>query len=132
VEVASDGVTEVFSEFGRQGVKAEHVAADVAKEVSTYLTAGVPVAEYLADQLMLPLGISAWQQDPESPEGVCRGPVRQRGGAYRTLPLSRHSTTHIDLLRQILGITIEIERSADDKCCTVRIGSSSRLPGGEP
>ena len=117
VEVGSSHVTEVFSGFGRHGVKAEHVAADVVKQVRAYLTAGVPVGSYLADQLMLPLGISAWQQGSEP-----TGSSRQRGGSYRTLPLSRHSTTHIDLLRQFLGIAIDVERSADDRCCTVRIG----------
>lgn len=121
VEVECDHITEVFSGFGRHGVKAEHVAADVVKQVRAYLTAGVPVGTYLADQLMLPLGISAWQKDPETPEAVRRGPVRQRGGAYCTLPLARHSTTHIDLLRQILGVSIDVERSGDDRNCTVRI-----------
>ncbi|HEY2252872.1 MAG TPA: RNA 3'-terminal phosphate cyclase [Planctomycetaceae bacterium] len=122
VEVGSDHVTEVFSGFGRQGVKAEDAAADVVQEVRAYLTAGVPVGEHLADQLMLPLGISAWQQDPQSPGIAGKGPVRQRGGAYRTLPLSRHSTTHIDLLRQILGVSIDVERADDDQSCIVRIG----------
>jgi|SRR5579863_7931915 len=121
VEVDSEHVVEVFSGFGRQGVKAEHVAADAVKDVRTYLAAGVPVGEYLADQLILPLGISAWQKDNEAAATAGRGRVRQRGGAYRTLPLSRHSTTHIDLLRQILGITIEVARSVGDRNCTVCI-----------
>jgi RNA 3'-terminal phosphate cyclase (ATP) len=112
VEVGSSHVTEVFSGFGRYGVKAEHIAADVVKQVRGYLTVG----PYLADQLMLPLGISAWQQGSESTE-----PLRLRGAAYRTFPLSRHATTHIDLLQQFLGISIAVERSADNRCCTVRI-----------
>jgi RNA 3'-terminal phosphate cyclase (ATP) len=116
IEVGSSHVTEVFSGFGRYGVKAEHIAADVVKQVRAYLTGGVPVGSYLADQLMLPLGISAWQQDSES-----SGSLRQRGGAYRTLPLSRHSTTHIDLLRQFLDVSINVERSADNRSCTERI-----------
>ena len=117
VEVGSTHVTEVFSGFGRYRVKAEHIASDVVKQVRAYLTAGVPVGPYLADQLMLPLGISAWQEGLES-----AGLVRQRGGAYQTLALSRHATTHIDLLRQFLGISIDVERSADSRSCTVRIG----------
>ena len=117
VEVGSTHATEVFSGFGRYGVKAEHIAADVVKQVRAYLTADVPVGPHLADQLMLPLGISAWQPSSES-----SGATRQRGGAYRTLPLTRHATTHIDLLRQFLGISIVVARSADNRSCTVRVG----------
>jgi len=117
VEIGSSHVTEVFTGFGRYGVKAENIAADVVKQVRSYLTAGVPVGPYLADQLILPLGISAWQQGSES-----AGATSPRGGAFRTLPLSRHSTTHIDLLRQFLGIAVDVERSADNRSCTVRIG----------
>ena len=106
LEVASKHVTEVFTAFGQQGVKAERIAADAARQANEYIAAGVPVGEYLADQLMLPLGISAWQGS---------------GGSYRTLPLSLHATTHIDLLREFLGIAIDVEEAAGGDCCTVRI-----------
>ena len=106
LEVVSEHVTEVFTAFGQQGVKAERVAADTAKQANEYIAAGVPVGEYLADQLMLPLGISAWQG---------------HGGSYRTLPLSLHSTTHIDLLREFLGIAIEVDQSDVAGNCTVRL-----------
>ncbi len=113
IDVASTNVTEVFTAFGQKGVKAERVAADAADQALEYLDSGVPIGTHLADQLMLPLGISAWQQG---------GPVgRQRGGAYRTLPLSGHSTTHIELLRDFLEISIEVEPSPADRSCTVRI-----------
>ena len=89
------------------------------KQVRGYLAAGVPVGSDLADQLMLPLGISAWQgaDRPNGPE-----PNGQRGGAYRTLPLSRHATTHIDLLRRFLGIAIDVDQSSTGGSCTVQIG----------
>jgi RNA 3'-terminal phosphate cyclase (ATP) len=118
LEVASEHVTEVFTAFGEQGVKAERVAADAAKQANEYIAAGVPVGEYLADQLMLPLGISARQGN---------------GGLYRTLPLSLHATTHIDLLREFLGITIDVDLSGSGGGCTVRLAPRSQIePGSNP
>lgn len=162
LELASSHVTEVFTGFGQQGVKAERVAGEAAKQVCEYLQAGVPVGPYLADQLLLPLGISAWQREESLPGGASASlplPVgegrreghaldsrlqatrretspaeagtptpspslRQRGGSFRTLPLSCHATTHIDLLRQFLGISIDVEQSPTDSCCTVHIAPS--------
>lgn len=110
-ELEYDHVTEVFAGFGRQGIRAERVAANVVKEVNAYLKTDAPVHEHLADQLLLPLGISAWQEAPANPK---------RGGAFRTLPLSPHTTTHIDVLRAFLGIDITTEDSSDGKTCEVR------------
>ena len=53
--VESEHVTEVFTEFGERGVRAEAIAEAVAKEVTRYLAAGVPVGEHLADQLLVPM-----------------------------------------------------------------------------
>lgn len=103
----SEHVTEVFTGFGRVGIRAEEVAAGVADEVCDYLKHGVPVGPHLADQFMLPLGISAWQSRNES---------QRHGGSFRTVPLTRHSQTHIDILRQFLGVTINTERSPDGSC----------------
>jgi RNA 3'-terminal phosphate cyclase (ATP) len=106
ISIGSEHVTEVFSGFGRQGVKAEQVAGDVIKQVREYLKADAPVGPYLADQLMLPLGISAWQS---------------AGGSYRTLPLTRHATTHVELLREFLGVAIHVKKSSDGGRCTVLV-----------
>jgi RNA 3'-terminal phosphate cyclase (ATP) len=123
LELESAHVTEVFTGFGQHGVKAERVAGEAVKQMREYLKADVPVGPYLADQLMLPLGISAWQKDDDLAESAASGRTRQRGGAYRTLPLSRHATTHIDLLREFLGVTIELEESPSRDQYTVRVGS---------
>jgi RNA 3'-terminal phosphate cyclase (ATP) len=112
VEVESEHVTEVFTAFGRLGVRAEHVAGEAATQARDYLDAGVPVGPYLADQLLLPLGISAWQSDPH--------PAR-RGGSFRTRPLTLHSTTHIDVLRAFLGIEITVEPAGDGATCIVHV-----------
>lgn len=108
IELHSENVREVFTGFGQPGVKAERVANDAAKQVRDYLAAEVPVGPYLADQLLLPLGIAAWKDGQSS--------------SFRTLPLTRHSTTHINILKELLGIPISVEK--EENSCTVLIGSN--------
>lgn len=107
IEIHSEHAREVFTGFGRIGATAELVATEVVKEARDYLASGAPVGIHLADQLMLPLGIAAWQTG--------------RGGSFRTLPLTRHSTTHIDLLRTFLEIPISVKREASG--CLVKVGN---------
>jgi RNA 3'-terminal phosphate cyclase (ATP) len=108
VELESRHVTEVFSAFGKIGVRAEAVAASAWDEVQRYLTAGVPVGEHLADQLLLPLGVSVHHGGS--------------GGEFRTLALSRHSTTHIDTLKAFLNLTITTD-SQDRDNVVVQVAS---------
>jgi RNA 3'-terminal phosphate cyclase (ATP) len=95
LEVHSQHVTEVFTGIGRRGVPAEHVAEETLQEMREYLTADAPIGYHLADQLMLPFGIAAWQTG--------------HGGRFRTLPLTCHSTTHMDILRTFLNCHITSE-----------------------
>jgi RNA 3'-terminal phosphate cyclase (ATP) len=113
IELESEQVTEVFTGFGRVGVRAERVAAEALREARDYEHSNVPVGPHLADQLLLPLGISAWQ--PADGD-------RRRGGSFRTLTLTAHATTHIDVLRAFLGVSIAVETSEEDQSCLVRIG----------
>lgn len=105
IEVEFEHITEVFVGFGQVGVKAENIANEVLWQYRNYLVIGAPVGPYLADQLLLPLGIAAWQTGQES--------------CFRTAPLTRHATTHVELLREFLDISISVERAGDH--CTVRI-----------
>lgn len=109
LQVQCEHVTEVFTAFGRLGVRAERVAGEAVEEARRWLDAGVPVGEHLADQLLLPLGISAWQ-------AARRG--RRGGGSFWTLPLTGHSTSHIDILRTFLEVDISLESLSDG---TVRV-----------
>lgn len=111
IQIDSQYVTEVFTGFGRFGVKAEHVAEETLRQARDYIAAGVPVGPYLADQILLPLGIAAWQAGARS--------------RFRTLPLSRHSLTHIEILRQFLGI--EILHETEEKVCTVNVGPPGNI-----
>ncbi|XYH95958.1 RNA 3'-terminal phosphate cyclase [Sorangium sp. So ce1128] len=93
--VESEHVTEVFTGFGEKGVRAETVATKVAEEARDYLAAGVPVGEYLADQLLLPIALAG-------------------RGAFRTVRPSSHTTTHLQLLRDLLGIRASVEQISED------------------
>jgi RNA 3'-terminal phosphate cyclase (ATP) len=102
IELEAVHVTEVFTAFGQLGVKAEDVAAEAVRQAEEYLAAGVPVGEHLADQLMLPLGIGAW--------------LGSGGGSFRTMELSLHATTHLEVLRRFLEISIDLVREEHGKC----------------
>jgi RNA 3'-terminal phosphate cyclase (ATP) len=88
LEIESENVTEIFAGFGEKRVPAEAVAERALREMRTYLDAGVPVGEHLADQLLLPLALAG-------------------EGTFATLPLSLHTTTQIDLIPRFLYVRIE-------------------------
>jgi RNA 3'-terminal phosphate cyclase (ATP) len=89
VEIASEHVTEVFAAFGERGLRAEKVAGRVAREVREYLSADVPVGSHLADQLLLPLAIAG-------------------EGRFRTLRLSEHARTNIQVVQRFLPVQINV------------------------
>jgi RNA 3'-terminal phosphate cyclase (ATP) len=80
---------EVFTAFGEKSVRAEQVANRVAGKVQEYLAAGVPVGPQLADQLLLPLALA-------------------KGGAFRTLPLTLHASTQLELLQELYGTSFRV------------------------
>ncbi|HEY8368592.1 MAG TPA: RNA 3'-terminal phosphate cyclase [Thermodesulfobacteriota bacterium] len=102
LEVAAEYVTEVFTGFGQRGVRAEAVAAGAAEACRTWLAAGVPVGEHLADQLLVPLALAG-------------------GGSFRTLPLSLHATTNIAVVRRFLDLPIRTT-PAEDGTVLVEVG----------
>ncbi len=87
IEVESVHVTEVFTGFGARGVRAESVADKTVQAVRRYLAAEVPVAEHLADQLLVPLAIAGH-------------------GSFKTLCPSQHAITNTDVLQRFLDIEI--------------------------
>ena len=100
VDIESSEVCEVFTGFAERGIPAETVAANLATEVREYLAAGAPVGRYLADQLLLPLALA-------------------RGGAFRTLTLSEHSTTQIETIRHFLDVTIDFAEEGQTRIVRV-------------
>ena len=94
LSLESEHVVEVFTGFGEIGVRAEAVAERVAQEARRYLAADVPVGPHLADQLLLP-------------------PAPAGGGAFRTVPLSRHASTNLEVIGQFLGTSIDVTPVGD-------------------
>lgn len=85
VTIRSEHVTEVFTGFGQRTISAEKVGQTVANEVHEYLSANVPAGHHLADQLIFLL-------------------AQARGGAFRTVPLSKHSKTQLEILTRFLDV----------------------------
>jgi RNA 3'-terminal phosphate cyclase (ATP) len=96
IELHSANVREVFTGFGRYGARAAHVAGEAVDELRSYLAANVPVGKHLADQLLLPLAVAAWKSGAAS--------------RFHTLPLTRHSRTHIDVVKKFLNVRINVEQ----------------------
>jgi RNA 3'-terminal phosphate cyclase (ATP) len=97
LEIESEHVTEVFAAFGERGVRAELVAEKAVAEARRYLDAGVPVGEHLADQLLLPMALAG-------------------GGALRTLTLSSHARTNIEVLKMFLACEVRVEPAVGETC----------------
>jgi RNA 3'-terminal phosphate cyclase (ATP) len=95
VEVESEHATEICTGFGEIGKAAEAVADGPAKDVRRYLAAGVPVGGHLADQLLPILALG-------------------EGGAFRTLTLSSHVKTNIDVIKQFVDVRIDVTAEARD------------------
>jgi RNA 3'-terminal phosphate cyclase (ATP) len=90
----SEQVTEVFTEFGRQGLKAERVAERACKQALDYLSAKVPVGIHLADQLLIPMALAG-------------------GGRFKTLKPDPHTLTNIEVIREFIDISIEVMQISD-------------------
>lgn len=99
IELASQNVAAMFTGIGKQGVTAERVARSVCRDVAKYLESDIPVGEFLADQLLLPMGLAAAQGQESS---------------FRTGALSSHSETHIEILKRFLDIEITTEAMPDN------------------
>ena len=57
-----------------------------------------PMGKHLADQLLIPLAMAG-------------------GGSFRTLPLTRHTTTNMEMVKRFLNVEIRV----DDREGTPRI-----------
>jgi RNA 3'-terminal phosphate cyclase (ATP) len=99
LEVESERLTEIFCGFGEVGIRAEAVAEHAAKEARRYLAAGVPVGVHLADQLLVPLALAG-------------------AGSFRTVGLSPHSRTNLDVIRLFSTTRISASGGRDDVVVT--------------
>ncbi len=94
IVVATKNVTALFENFGEKNVSAEKVANKAVDAFQRFDEAQVPVCEYLADQLILPMALG-------------------RGGVFRTLEPSLHLRTNIDVIKQVMNVDIQLSRLND-------------------
>jgi RNA 3'-terminal phosphate cyclase (ATP) len=89
IELASATVTEIFTGFGKRGVRAEGVAKDAAEQARAYLHSSAAVDEHLADQLLLPLALAG-------------------GGSFSAACLNLHAKTNMEVICQFLPVRFEV------------------------
>ena len=104
IELHSEHVTEIATGFGEVGVAAEAVAGQAVKDMRRYIATAAPVGIHLADQLLTVLALSD-------------------GGVFRTVGLSRHTLTNIEVIRHFLDIRIAVVEEGRD-VVRVEIGRS--------
>jgi RNA 3'-terminal phosphate cyclase (ATP) len=89
--VRYENVTEVATAIGEHGRSAERVAGNCAEALRRYLRATAPVGEYLLDQLLVPLALTA-------------------GGELRAVRWTPHAEAQRELLRTWFGRDVEVKR----------------------
>ena len=90
LEIQTEQVIAIFTGFGERGRPAEEVAKEAVDAAKVWLDAGVPVDEYLADQLLLPIAFAG-------------------SGSFRTTKPSPHTTTNAGMIQRFLPVTIAFE-----------------------
>lgn len=86
VEQPCAALTEVLCAHGERGLPAEQLADRLATEALMFGAANVPVGPFLADQLLIPMAMA-------------------RGGEFRTVAPTRHSTTNAALVERFLPVS---------------------------
>jgi len=107
LEVRSENVTEVFTAFGRRGVRAEAVADEAIREARRYLDSDAPVGEHLADQLLVPLALGA-------------------GGTFRTLKPTSHTLTNIEVLKRFLPVDVRVREERGGASYRIEVKRADR------
>lgn len=87
--------TEMVTGFGERRVRAETVAERACDAMEAYLRADVPVGEHLADQLLIPFSLAGT-------------------GAFRTLPLSDHARSNMQVIQRFLPVRFEVTKERED------------------
>lgn len=93
--VRCEHICEVFTGFGQRRISAEEVAKRTVKRVQRYLVSEVATAEYLADQLLLPLALAG-------------------GGEFTSLKPTQHTLTNIAVIRRFLPLDFVVEKMSSD------------------
>ena len=94
LEIQTEHVTAIFTGFGERGRPAEEVAQEAVDSAKAWMEAHVPVDEYLADQLLLPIVLAG-------------------AGSFRTTKPSLHTTTNAGVINRFLPKRISMQQETD-------------------
>jgi len=94
LEIEAEHVTAVFTGFGERGRPAEEVSREAVDAAKMWLRADVPVDEYLADQLLLPIALAG-------------------SGSFRTTRPSLHTTTNANVINRFLPVHIGMQQESE-------------------
>jgi RNA 3'-terminal phosphate cyclase (ATP) len=98
-------ITELFTAHGEKGVSAEQVARNVLQEVRAYQASQAPVGPHLADQLLIPLALSALNGSYGGGHGGgYAGEPGAEYGQYWATELTEHTRTNAAVIEQFLPI----------------------------
>jgi RNA 3'-terminal phosphate cyclase (ATP) len=106
LEIQAEHVTAIFTGFGERGRPAEEVAHEAIDAAKAWLQAEVPVDEYLADQLLLPMALAG-------------------SGSFRTTKPSLHTVTNAAIIQRFLPVSILLEPESE-AVCKITIGKDQR------
>jgi len=92
--------TEVFTAFGEKSVSSEQVARQVVQRARQYLMSQAAFAEYLADQMMLPLALAG-------------------GGGFTLDEVSMHARTNAQVIETFLPVRFTFDSQEGVDSCTL-------------
>lgn len=101
-ELECENITQVFTAFGEKGVRAEQIVSGLTRSIRKWMRQEAPVGPYLADQLMLPLALSAHRNHPDA---------ALAGGRFRTMKLTQHALTQREILQTFLSVVIDVGKA---------------------
>ncbi len=90
IEIRCKEVTEIFTGFGRKGVRAETVAREAAAEALNWESSGALADGHLADQLLVPLALAG-------------------GGDFTTTEPTSHTRTNAEVIRHFVNADTTFE-----------------------
>ena len=93
---------EVFTAFGEKSVASEQVARQVVQRARQYLMSPAAFAEYLADQMMLPLALAG-------------------GGGFTLDEVSMHARTNAQVIETFLPVRFTFDKQDGVDSCSINV-----------
>jgi RNA 3'-terminal phosphate cyclase (ATP) len=120
IRLIGTGRTTVFTAFGMKGKPSQQVVSEVVKMAKDFLSGGVAVDHFLADQLLIYMALSQVGYHVGSSgirHAVCQYPTV--AGCFTTNQLSAHLLTNMEVIKKFLAVdfTTEREKQSYKVCC---------------